>query len=124
MGMASIFGRARVNPENPRAAGVCDRCGFVYSHSDLQWEREWRGVAILKTGFLVCGRCLDRPNEQLKSRLMPPDPVPIRNPRPELHVYPFDVSGLAVEAAVPQTAMTIEAGIGNLPPSAVMEIEP
>jgi len=32
---------------------------------------------------MVCDRCLDDPQPQLKARILPPDPVPIQNARPE-----------------------------------------
>jgi len=32
---------------------------------------------------LVCKSCLDVPQEQLRTIILPPDPVPISNPRPE-----------------------------------------
>ena len=33
--------------------------------------------------FLVCRRCLDVPNQQLRAIILPADPVPINNPRIE-----------------------------------------
>jgi hypothetical protein len=74
--------RARVNPRAPEAQAICDRCGFLYHLSDLSWQYEWRGNALANLRLLVCDRCLDRPNPQLKPRIIPPDPVPVRNPRP------------------------------------------
>lgn len=41
------------------------------------------GNYIQKTGFLVCPTCWDIPNPQLKPKALPPDPVPILNPRKE-----------------------------------------
>lgn len=35
------------------------------------------------TGFLVCQRCLDIPNPQMLSPIIPPDPMPVLNPRVE-----------------------------------------
>jgi hypothetical protein len=40
-------------------------------------------VKLQNLRLLVCDRCLDVPQEQLKARILPPDPLPIRNPRPE-----------------------------------------
>jgi len=77
-------GRARVNASNPRAFAVCDRCGIWYNHFSLRRQFEWGGVKLVDTGMLVCKICYDIPNEQLRARQLPPDPVPIRNPRPEL----------------------------------------
>jgi hypothetical protein len=49
---------------------------------------------------LVCDECLDKPNPQLKARLMPPDPVPIANPRPELYLYRENVKLLGVSQTI------------------------
>lgn len=35
---------------------------------------------------LVCKRCLDIPNEQLRPRILSADPVPVANPRPENYI--------------------------------------
>lgn len=83
MGFGDIQGYARTRPSSPRAKGVCDDCGRWYQHSDLQKQLEYRGTALEWTGFLKCRECLDRPQPQLKPILLPPDPVPIMNPRPE-----------------------------------------
>lgn len=83
MGFASIFGRAKVNPQAPRGAGYCDRCGFVYNLQDLAWEMEWRGNDLMRTGFRVCTRtCLDVPFEHYRPLYLPPDPPPLEQPRP------------------------------------------
>ena len=77
-------GRARVNAKHPSAFGICDRDGFRYNLRDLIWQYEWSGIKLQNTRFLVCRRCLDKPNEQLRAYAVPPDPIPVRNPRPDL----------------------------------------
>lgn len=85
-------GRARVNPLAPQAFAVCDRCGKWINHVNLRTQVEWAGVRTVDTGFRVCDGCLDVPQEQLRSLILPPDPVPIRNPRVELALLsPDDV---------------------------------
>lgn len=74
-------GRTRIDPLAPRARAVCDQCGFQLSHSDLRPEVQWMGASIRPTGYLVCPDCLDVPQPQLASQILPPDPVPILNPR-------------------------------------------
>jgi len=70
-----------VDPDSPLALGICDKTGFVFRHIDLVKQMEWRGNSLVWTGFLV-GRCYaDKPNEQLRPPILPPDPVPVRNPR-------------------------------------------
>ena len=81
MGYASQQGRARISAKSPRAAGVCDRCGFVYTFQDLKWQYDWRGVAIQNLRILVCPRCTDQPQAQLRALTLPADPEPIINAR-------------------------------------------
>lgn len=33
--------------------------------------------------LLVCSHCYDTPNQQLRTIILPPDPLPVFNPRPE-----------------------------------------
>lgn len=75
-------GRAQVDANAPEAMACCDRCGFLYSHPDLQWQYEWRGNQLQNTYLLVCDRCLDVPFIFNRPIILPPDPVPIRDPRP------------------------------------------
>jgi len=79
----AAVGRARVNPRWPQAFAICDKCGFRWNHSDLRWAFEWAGSQLQNRRFLVCSRCLDIPNPQLRAYAVPADPVPISNPRPE-----------------------------------------
>lgn len=81
MGYASQQGRARVSARSPRAAGQCDRCSFLYSHSDLRWQMDYRGTTLQNLRILVCQRCEDRPQDQLRAIVVPADPMPIQNPR-------------------------------------------
>ena len=81
MGYASRQGRAIASSSAPRAAAQCDRCGFVYQHSALRWQMDWAGASLINKRLLVCNRCYDEPNQQLRSIIIPPDPVPILNPR-------------------------------------------
>jgi hypothetical protein len=83
MGYASQQGRARISATSPRAAAVCDRCGWTYSKSDLHWQMEFAGMGLVNLRILVCDTCLDKPQPQLRAKPLPPDPVPILNPRPE-----------------------------------------
>ena len=75
--------RALVDPENPRAFGVCDRCGQWVNHINLQWQFDWRGNNLANLRILVCDTCLDVPQDQLRPIVIGPDPLPIKNARPE-----------------------------------------
>ena len=81
MAYASQSGRARVSSSNPRAFGICDRCGLLYNHDNLQWQFDWAGASLINKRILVCEICLDVPQEQLRAIVVPADPVPIMNPR-------------------------------------------
>jgi hypothetical protein len=77
-------GRARVNSRDPSAFGVCDRCGMWYNLSQLQWQMQWAGNQLVNLRLLVCTQtCLDVPQQQLRSVIIPGDPPPVRNPRPQ-----------------------------------------
>lgn len=81
MGYASQQGKARVNSGSPEAAGICFRCGFVYSRRDLIFQYQWRGASLMNTYVLVCRqKCIDIPTEQLRAITLPADPVPIEFP--------------------------------------------
>lgn len=73
-----------VDPQNPRAAGVCDRGGEVRRHSELRREMRWAGNRLVPTGFLCCAQHIDMPHPQDRVLILPPDPVPVRDPRPML----------------------------------------
>lgn len=75
-------GRARVDSKRPQAFGVCDRCATVYNLVDLGYEEDWRGNRIMRTGFRVCRSCMSIPAPFLRTVILPPDPVPVKDPRP------------------------------------------
>lgn len=79
-------GHAQINSRHPRALAICDFCGFTYNHDRLQWAYQWRGPKLSNIRFLVCESCLDKPQEQLRTIILPPDPMPIENARPEDYV--------------------------------------
>lgn len=102
----------------PRALAVCDRCGFMYNHDMLQWQWDWqRGPRLFNLRILVCQSCLDIPQESGRTIVLPPDPIPIRNPRPENYavadnpVSPLGWSPTDLFAAAPSS---LGANIGNM----------
>lgn len=80
-------GHAYANPSAPSAWGRCDRCGFIYLHRDLQFQFDYRGPRLANLRILVCEKCLDKPQPQLKPILMTQDPLPVINARPENYNY-------------------------------------
>ena len=107
MGYASRSGRARTSPSGPAAHAICDRCGFRYNHIDLQWQFDWRGATLQNTRILVCGRCNDDQQQQLRAIVIPADPVPIMNPR----VQDFAAASTTARATSGQNTVDFWTGI-------------
>jgi hypothetical protein len=95
---------ARVNPSDPQAWAICDLCGRLYNHVDLRWNMEWAGVQLQNTYSLRCRECVDLPQEQLRTIILPPDPPPILNAR---------VPNFAYEE---QTVVILQYGASRNPP--------
>lgn len=77
--------RFRVSRTNPRARGQCDRCGFTYQLEELVYQYQWAGTRLQNLQLRVCPRCLDVPQEQLRAIILPADPLPVFDPRPEYY---------------------------------------
>ena len=75
-------GRARLSRRHPEASGVCDRCGVRITHIDLEWQHDWQGMQLVNRRILVCRRCLDEPSSTNRTVRIPPDNIPVRDPRP------------------------------------------
>lgn len=73
----------RFNPRDPEAVGQCDRGKEICNRSDLKPEMVWAGNELVWNGFLVCDRHRDPPQPQSRAKILAPDPVPIKNPRPD-----------------------------------------
>lgn len=82
MAIGNYRGRAKVDPRSPRAQAECDRCGFWWNRSDLKVQMQWAGTQLIDLGFRVCRNCLDIPQEQFRTIILPPDPLPVPDPRP------------------------------------------
>lgn len=74
--------RVRANPRGPLAWAICDLCGQLVMHHSLGWQMQWRGTSLQKTGFLRCERCIDIPNQGLRTIIVTADPPPVLNARP------------------------------------------
>jgi hypothetical protein len=74
-------GRANVNTSKPKAFGICDRCGMLYNLRQLRWQFDFAGPVLQNLRLLVCDHCYDKPQEQFKPVLVPPDPLPVPNAR-------------------------------------------
>jgi hypothetical protein len=87
MGWSSKSGRAFTSLNRPRAFGVSDRDGAWRNHADMAWQYQYAGNSLVNLRLLVGRDELDTPNEQLKNPYLPPDPVPIKDPRTEPFAY-------------------------------------
>ena len=67
---------ARIDQNWPERAAQCQRCGDVYSLSDLSYQYQWAGLQLINTNFLVCPTCLDVPAPFQRTIILPPDPPP------------------------------------------------
>jgi hypothetical protein len=84
------YSHYKVDPTNPRAKAVCDRCGQHWQQLELMWQFQWVGPRLQNLRWFVCPPCLDKPQPNLKTFVYPPDPVPILNPRVEQYVLNND----------------------------------
>jgi hypothetical protein len=109
-------GRASVSPYSPRAHAVCDRCGFRFNHDRLGWQYQWQGPRLQNIRLLVCPNgCLDKPQEQLRTIVLPPDPIPISNARPEDYINADNpMSGIGVSANFMSDFQQYGTPFGNL----------
>lgn len=106
-------GSATISARNPRALAICDRCGRRTNHDRLRWQYQWQGPQLFNIRQLVCNDCYDVPQEQLRLIVLPPDPVPIQNARPEFEVSnnnPLSGIGASPNWQLPQYGSRI----GNL----------
>ena len=83
MGAWHPSGRATVSARSPSALAICDACGFTYNLKDLRPRVQWAGAKLQTFNMLVCRTCWDVPQEQLRTIIIPADPLPVYNPRPE-----------------------------------------
>ncbi len=96
---------------------VCDRCGLWYSHADLTWQYDFRGGSVPQArNLLVCRRtCLDDLNYNNMLLILPPDPPPQFNIRPEFFEVD-EANWLRTESddvITTQTGVYIETSIPN-----------
>lgn len=108
-------GQAEVNPDHPQAFAKCDRCGDQCNLVNLRPQMEYAGPALVNTGWLVCETCLDEPNPGLRTVLIPPDPIPVNNPRFE----PWDIEESSNIFSLNQTipAGTLSCNLGTTSPN-------
>jgi hypothetical protein len=76
--------KPRFDQRDPHAIAICDGCGFLVQHNHLREQRDYRGGSTpVPLGIWVCASCQDQPQPYFARQLLRPDPVPVRNPRPD-----------------------------------------
>lgn len=75
--------RTRTDPTSPRAWGTSDRNGHIGQHQDMVWQYDWAGTQLINKRILIHKDELDQPQRQLGTIILPPDPLPVMNARPE-----------------------------------------
>lgn len=110
-------GAAQVDSSSPRAFGTCDRCGFIYNLRGLHWQYQWQGTVLQNLRILVCDECLDQPAEFLRTIVLPPDPQPLPNARPEPYASEesSDRATQAADTRITQSSDTRITQIANDP---------
>ena len=56
---------------------------MVSNHEDMAFQWDWAGTSLVNKRILVSRDELDVPQRQLGAVILPPDPPPIMNARPE-----------------------------------------
>lgn len=75
--------RADTDPDYPQTWATDDQSGFVANLYKLRWQMQWAGNQLINTRFLVHPDFLDEPQPQLRTLILPADPAPVFNTRPE-----------------------------------------
>lgn len=89
--------KPRFDPKDPRGIAICDGCGFLVQHSHLREKKDYRGgTTPVGLSLMVCASCDDVPQPYYRRLLLKPDPVPLRNPRPDYNPtnYILDENGV------------------------------
>jgi hypothetical protein len=97
--------RARTNSRYPQAWATSDSSGFVGNHIDMAWQYDYNGTQLFNKRILRFRDELDTPQQQFRALVLPPDPVPIMNARPE----PYSID----EAGPVTTQITVDAVQGD-----------
>lgn len=101
-----------VDPSNPEAWGVCDRCTKVMPYREMQKQMEYSGDSLIWIGLLVCAKHLDKPQPQNRTRRAIVDPIPIQNPRPDQAVPLLISSWVLIKAASGAATVTLKSATG------------
>jgi hypothetical protein len=114
----------KVSASDPKAWGICDVCGYNYSLSQLRYQYQWAGPILINLHFRVCPTCYDEPSHRNNPYALPPDPVPVTDPRPGADTYTLTISGWFNDGGVlaftsPQAAVNYPTSPIGLKPGSV-----
>jgi hypothetical protein len=85
--------------KSPRGLAICDGCGFMVQHTELRQKKDYRGGSVpVSLSLQVCASCDDVPQPYYRRLLLKPDPVPLRNPRPDSQDAQTDAQETAANA--------------------------
>lgn len=82
MAWANRAGHAVTDASFPVHQFQCDRCGQWWSGQHAINQVDWRGPRLMALNIIVCPPCNDVPFIYNRPIVTPPDPIPVRNPRP------------------------------------------
>jgi hypothetical protein len=70
--------------KSPHGLAICDGCGFMVQHTELREKKDYRGgTTPVGLSLRVCASCDDIPQPYYRRLLLKPDPIPLKNPRPD-----------------------------------------
>jgi hypothetical protein len=70
--------------KSPHGLAICDGCGFMVQHTQLREKKDYRGGSTpVGLSLRVCASCDDIPQPYYRRLLLRPDPIPLKNPRPD-----------------------------------------
>jgi hypothetical protein len=85
--------------KSPRGLAICDGCGFMVQHTQLREKKDYRGGSVpVGLSLQVCASCDDVPQPYYRRLLLKPDPVPLKNPRPDSQDAQTDAQETAANA--------------------------
>lgn len=95
---------------------TCDRCGLLDNQSRMQFQYDFLGGSVPQsTGLLVCSRCLNGLRYQAQLIIIPPDPPPLFNLRPENYTVDETNWLTTQDGDIIQTVDTSEPYITSIP---------
>ena len=76
--------KPKFDAKNPQGLAICDGCGFLVQHTHLREKKDYRGgTTPVGLSLQVCASCDDVPQPYYRRLLLRPDPIPLKNPRPD-----------------------------------------